>query len=395
MKDQVRTERMKKVMREAGIDVLVCRLPENIVYLSGYWPVFGSSCLIFPVDGEPVEILPVSELDYAAEGWVEDQRTYEFINMGELANPPANILRLMREVWDERGYEDAVVGFEGSFDLVGGNNVAAEARVPTYKILNDMFEVFKSNTWVDATPQIKQSRVIKSPMEIESLRTTSEVTGIGLEQARDLIKPGVQESMVAGMVEGYIYGMGIGYKNVTRSRGYCFVMSGENSRNSWRPFCVASKKPIMWGEPVLVELDAVANGYFIDITRSFFVGEPDERSKDIMKTVQESVNAAIDAAKPGVLARELDAVARKVIDRAGYGEYFNHQLGHGIGLQFHEAPWLHPASDEVLQPGMTVAVEPAIYIDGWGGFRIEDNIVITDEGCDVLTPLPQLFEPIL
>lgn len=393
--DKVRTDRMKKIMRESGIDVLMCRLPENIVYLSGYWPVFGSSALIFPVDDDPILILPFSELDYAADGWVDDQRTYQFINMKELANPPANILRIMKELWEERGYKDAVVGFEGSFDLVGGNNVAAEARVPSYKILMDMFEAFKSNEWVDATSQIKQSRLIKSPQEIDALRITSEIAGIGLEHARDLIKPGVQESMVSGMVEGHIYGRGIGYKNVTRARGYCFVMSGENSRNSWRPFCVASRKPIMWGEPVLVELDAVANGYFIDITRSFFVGEPDERSKDIMKVVRESVNAAINAAKPGVVASELDAIARKVVEKAGYGEYFNHQLGHGIGLQFHEAPWLHPASDEILQAGMTMAVEPAIYIDGWGGFRIEDNIVITEDGCEILTPLPQVFEPIL
>lgn len=393
--DKVRTDRMKKTMREAGIDVLVCRLPENIVYLSGYWPVFGSSCLIFPVDDDPIVILPFSELDYAAEGWVEDQRTYQFINMSELANPPANILRIMKEVWKERGYENVVVGFEGSFDLVGGNNVAAEARVPTYKILNEMFDAFKSNTWVDATPQIKKSRVIKSPQEVEQLSITSEIAGIGLEHARHLIKPGVQESFVSGMVEGYIYGMGIGYKNVTRARGYCFVMSGENSCNSWRPFCVASRKPIMWGEPVLVELDAVSNGYFIDITRSFFVGKPDDRSTEIMNVVHDAINAAIDAIKPGMLAREVDAVARKVVDDAGYGEFFNHQLGHGIGLQFHEPPWLHPASDEVLEPGMTVAVEPAIYIEGWGGFRIEDNLVVTDNGCEVLTPLPQLFEPIL
>lgn len=151
----------------------------------------------------------------------------------------------------------------------------------------------------------------------------------------------------------------------------------------------------MWGEPVLVELDAVANGYFIDITRSFFVGQPDQRSAEIMKVVQEAVNTVIDKIKPGLLAREVDSMARQVVEKYGYGEFFNHQLGHGIGLQFHEAPWLHPASDEVLEPGMAVAIEPAIYIDGWGGFRIEDNLVITEDGCEVITPLPQVFEPIL
>ncbi len=94
----------------------------------------------------------------------------------------------------------------------------------------------------------------------------------------------------------------------------------------------------MWGEPVLVELDAVTNGYFIDITRSFFVGKPNAREIEIMQVVQDSVNAAIDVIKAGMRASEVDAVARKVIEKAGYGEYFNHQLGHGIGLQFHEAP---------------------------------------------------------
>ncbi len=393
--DLERTNRMKKIMGEAGIDVLVCRLPENILYLTGYWSVFGCSCVIFPANGDPTLILPFSELDYAAEGWVKDQRTYQFINMKELANPPANILSIMQALWAEKGYTKAVAGYEGTFDLVGGNNVAAEARVPSYTTMNSMFAAFPDNKWVDATTAIKKSRVIKSAMEIEQLKITSEVTGFGLEHARGLIKPGIQESMVSGMVEGYIYGMGIGYKNVTRARGYCFVMSGLNSRNSWRPFCVSSRKPIMWGEPVLVELDAVTNGYFIDITRSFFVGKPDARSEKIMKVVQEAVNAAITAIKPGMLAREIDGVARAVIEKAGFGEYFNHQLGHGIGLQFHEAPWLHPASNEVLEAGMVVAVEPAIYIDGWGGFRIEDNLVITEKGAEVITPLPQVFEPIL
>lgn len=393
--DAERTNRMKKIMKEEGIDLLVCRLPENILYLSGYWSVFGSSCMVFPIEGEPTLILPFSELDYAAEGWVKDQRTYRFINMNALANPPASILAIMKEVWKEKGYEKAVVGFEGSFDLVAGNNVAAEARVPSFATLTAMFEEFKTNRWVDATSAIKKSRIIKSSQEIENLRITSEITGIGLEHARDLIKPGVQESMVAGMVEGYIYGMGIGYKNITRARGYCFVMSGDNSTNSWRPFCVASRKLIMWGEPVLVELDAVANGYFIDITRSFFVGKPDARSEKVMKTVQDAVNGVLEVIKAGMMAKEADAVARKVIEKAGFGEYFNHQLGHGIGLQFHEAPWLHPASDEVLMPGMVVAIEPAIYIEGWGGFRIEENLVITENGCEVITPLPQVFEPIL
>jgi Xaa-Pro aminopeptidase len=212
---------------------------------------------------------------------------------------------------------------------------------------------------------------------------------MGYALAQEMIAAGVREAEIAGAVEGRIYGWGVGYKGVTRARGYCFVMSGLHSANSWRPFCVSTDKRLAWGEPVLVELDAMTNGYFNDLTRTFFVGMPDARAREIFDVVQEAVNTVIAAVKPGVRCADLDALARQVIAKAGYGDYFNHQLGHGIGLQFHEPPTLHPASTDVLEAGMVFAIEPAIYIPGFGGVRIEENLVVTPNGCDSLCPFPQ------
>lgn len=387
--DRERVERIRKLMIKDGIDVLLCSLPENVLYLTGYWPVIGASSVVFPVNGEPVLILPYSELDYAEDGWVKDQRTYRFINMEAPANPAAKKIEIIRELWNEKDYGKAVVGYEGSFELVAGNNVAAEARIVTPSNMQALKEALPGVKWVDATSTIKKARIIKSHMEIEQLRITNEVAAMGYETARTLIEAGIPESEIAGAVEGKIYGKGIGYKNVKRSRGYCFVMSGVNSVNSWRPFCVSSSKQLAWGEPVLVELDAMTNGYFNDLTRTFFVGKPDARAKRVFDVVQEAVNTVIDSVKPGVLAAELDAIARKVIGQAGYGEYFNHQLGHGIGLQFHEPPTLHPASDEVIEKGMVFAIEPAIYIPGFGGVRLEENLVVTENGCENITPYQQ------
>ncbi|MCE1255145.1 MAG: M24 family metallopeptidase, partial [Anaerolineae bacterium] len=155
------------------------------------------------------------------------------------------------------------------------------------------------------------------------------------------------------------------------------------------PFCVSTSKKLAWGEPVLVELDAMANGYFNDLTRTFFVGTPDARAKNVFDVVHEAVTSVIAAVKPGVRCADLDAIARKVIDKAGYGEYFNHQLGHGVGLQFHEPPTLHPASQDILEEGMVFAIEPAIYIPGFGGVRLEDNLAVTADGVDNLCPFPQ------
>ena len=387
--DKERVERARQMMIQDGIDVLLCRLPENVLYLTGYWPVIGASLAVFPANGEPTLILPYSELDYAADGWVDDQRTYRFINMQATANPTGETIKLLKDLWQEKGYGKASVGYEGSFELVGGNNVAAEARVLAPATLNALMGALPEATWKDGTDTLKKARVVKSQVEIEQLRITNEVACMGYEVAREMVQAGAQESEIAGAVEGRIYGKGVGYKNVKRARGYCFVMSGVNSVNSWRPFCVSTSKRLAWGEPVLVELDAMTNGYFNDLTRTFFVGKPDARAKRIFDVVQEAVNTVVDAVKPGVRAADLDALARKVIDKAGYGEYFNHQLGHGIGLQFHEPPTLHPASQDVLEKGMVFAIEPAIYIPGFGGVRLEDNIVVTDSRGEIITPFPQ------
>lgn len=390
--DTERVSRVQERMIKAEIDVLVCSLPENVAYLTGYWPVMGNSTVVFPASGDATVLLPHEELDYAVEGWVSDLRTFKFIRMDRLPDPIHDKIALMRSLWTEKGYAGTVVGYEGSFELVAGNNVAAEARVPTPKSAHAYIDAFPQSTWLDATDLIKRCRIVKSRAEIAQLRITSEVACIGLEAAREAIAEGVSEAEIAGAVEGRIYGHGIGYKNVTRARGYCFVMSGPNSVNSWRPFCVSSAKRLQPGEPVLVELDAVTNAYFIDITRTFFVGELDARAKEIFDVVQEATNAAIAAAKPGVRGDALDAIARNVIVKAGYGEYFPHQLGHGIGLQFHEPPTLHPASKDVLEAGMTCAVEPAIYLPGFGGVRLEENIVITETGAERITPYPQRVE---
>lgn len=390
--DKERVERARQMMIQDGIDILLCRLPENVLYLTGYWPVIGASLAVFPVNGEPTLLLPYSELDYAADGWVDDQRTYRFINMQATANPTGETIELLKELWQEKGYGKAIVGYEGSFELVGGNNVAAEARVLAPATLNALMGALPEVTWKDATDTLKKARILKSQMEIEQLRITNEVACMGYEVAQEMVQAGVPESEIAGAVEGRIYGKGVGYKNVKRARGYCFVMSGANSVNSWRPFCVSSSKRLAWGEPVLVELDAMTNGYFNDLTRTFFVGKPDAKARRIFDVVQEAVNTVVDAVKPGVRAADLDAIARKVIGKAGYGEYFNHQLGHGIGLQFHEPPTLHPASQDVLEKGMVFAIEPAIYIPGFGGVRLEENIVVTDSRGEIITPFPQRVE---
>jgi len=395
MIDNERIARVKDLMAKERIDVLFCSLPENVLYLTGYWPVTGSSTVVFPLEGDATLLIPLSEVEVAAEGWVTDVRTFHCTSLEHIPRAVSEKAELMGALWPEKRYSGKAIGYEGDFDVIAGNSVGAEAHVTTPKSLQVYRDAEPHSKWVDASGLIKKARTVKSQAEIEQLRTASEVAAMGLDAARDLIGAGVTEAEIASAVEGRIYGRGVGYKNVTRARGYCFVMSGKNAANAWRPYCTSTAKRVQFGEPVLVELNAVTNGYFVDVTRTFFIGPLSERVRALFEIVEEAAHEAIAHVKPGVRAADLDAVARKVIEKAGYGKEFCHQLGHGIGLQFHEPPMLHPASQEVLEAGMTLAIEPGIYIPRFGGIRLEENLVVTPTGCENITPYPQRSELLL
>ncbi len=389
-RDDERINRMKDQMRASGLDFLILRLAENVLYTTGYWPIFGASMAVFPLDDEATIFFVEGEQEFVADSWVKDTRAYKFFDLDNLADPTRDFARLLKDLWKEKGYNPkATIGYEGSFELVGANNVSAEARVPTESSFKMLHVVFPDATMVDATNAIRTARIVKSRMEIDLLRTACDITALGYATARNLMIPGVTEAEVSGAVEATIYGKGVGYKGVRRARGYCFAMSGPNSSISWRPFCIASDRKLQRGDTVLLELDAFADGYFIDLTRTMSVGEPTPRAQEIWGVINEAVDASLSIIKPGVPVRELNRVAQQVIIDRGYGDNFVHHIGHGVGLQFHEPPTLHPQSTEIVEEGMVFAIEPAIYIQGWAGIRIEENVAATKDGYENLCLYPR------
>jgi len=141
----------------------------------------------------------------------------------------------------------------------------------------------------------------------------------------------------------------------------------------------------------MLKIDAGARwqGYCSDITRTYYFGEPDAKFREVYNLVKTAQQAAVDAARPGLTGRQLDTIARNLINAGGYGEQFAHGLGHGVGLEVHEAPRVSSRSEDRMEPGMVITIEPGIYIEGWGGVRIEDTVLITEDGCEVLTHAPK------
>lgn len=230
-------------------------------------------------------------------------------------------------------------------------------------------------------------RKVKDDHEIGIIRKSVEVAEEAFTAIRDQIKPGQTENYLAGLL-----GFELRSRGASGSSFDIIVATGTNSSlPHYRPQEVLVQKD----QPLLFDWGARYDGYCSDITRTLLIGRVSPKIREIYKVVLDAQLAAIKFLRPGVNSVQADKVARDVIEKAGYGQYFGHGLGHGIGRDIHEAPGLRktPPADE-LRPGMVVTVEPGIYLPGEGGVRIEDDVLITHSGCEVLSSLGKNLEDV-
>lgn len=242
------------------------------------------------------------------------------------------------------------------------------------------FKQFQHHFTVDLIPVsglIEEIRLIKSPEEISVLKQAAEIADHAYTHIQSYIKQGVREIEIANELEFFMRKQG-----ATSSSFDIIVASGSRSA---LPHGVASEKKIQNGELVTMDYGALFDGYCSDITRTVAVGEISDELTTIYETVLEAQIRGIKGIKPGMTGKQADALTRDYIAEKGFGENFGHSTGHGLGLEVHEEPRLSSKSDITLTPGMVVTVEPGIYVQGVGGCRIEDDIVITDSGNERLT----------
>lgn len=220
-------------------------------------------------------------------------------------------------------------------------------------------------------------RVYKDDQELALMKQAAELADQTFMHMLNVLRPGVTERDMALEIEIFMRKQG-----ATSSSFDTIVASGERSA---LPHGVASDRVLQSDEFVKMDFGALLNGYCSDITRTVMIGQPTPKHREIYDIVLEAQLHTLQYLRPGMTGREADALARDIITRYGYGEQFGHSTGHGLGMEVHEAPRLSKLSDDILRPGMVVTVEPGIYIPGFGGVRIEDDVVITDSGCRRLT----------
>jgi Xaa-Pro aminopeptidase len=269
---------------------------------------------------------------------------------------------------------DTIASLASEYHL---GRIGFEAAHTTVSAFRRLSEKLNGVELVELGPDLDEIRICKDSNEIERLSAVAALSSGALTSVLAKIAPGVREADVAMELELEMRRRG------ADGKAFDFIVaSGERGA---MPHGRASDKLIQSGELVTIDFGALKDGYHSDETVTVACGEPDSRAREIHAIVKAAHDFAIEAVRPGISCRDLDEVARSYIRDKGYGEYFGHGLGHGIGLEIHEMPTLSPRSSVLLEEGMVVTVEPGIYIPGFGGVRIEDTVVVTAAGAHVIT----------
>jgi Xaa-Pro aminopeptidase len=230
-------------------------------------------------------------------------------------------------------------------------------------------------------------RAVKDAAEIATLRAAVALADEALAAALAKVGPGMTERELAWIIESYV--------RTHDAEDVAFDIIVGGGRNGAQPHHETGDNQLVTGEPLVIDMGARMRGYHSDLTRTVCLGQPNDPEKfwNVYNTVLRAQAAAEDGLQPGMTCHEADAMARKVIAGAGYGENFGHGLGHGVGLAIHEEPALRTGNQAQIAPGQVITIEPGIYLPDWGGVRIEDVVLVTDHGAEVLTKAPK--QPII
>lgn len=347
-----RLEKLRQAFAGRRIDALLVSQPDNLYYLSdcegleGYLLVTAEKTVV------------ITDFRYVEQAERQSTHCEIFQTRGKIAEWFPGLLS---------AFNVSSLGFESShlsyalYELIAG--ILKESRLPI--------------NLVDAGGLIEPIRMVKDPGETGLIMEAAAITGAALDYVEKILRPGITEMALAWEIEKFMRDNG--------SQPVPFELIVAAGPNSALPHARPSDHVIREGEPIVVDIGSKRGYYSSDMTRTFCSGQPDDTFRKVYSTVLDAQLTAISLIKAGMTGAEADNIARQVIIRAGYGDFFGHSLGHGIGLVTHENPRVGPNSTDILTEGMVFTVEPGIYLSGWGGVRIEDDVVIENGKIKVIS----------
>lgn len=360
MQAEDRLKALRRSLKASGIDALLVSGLANIRYLSGF---SGSSAHILITDKQAF-FFTDSRYEAEVKGFLP-----KCFKVQIYKNSFVDILKRVERLGIEKlGIESGVFTVE-SFNRFKGLIASSPTKVGGLKIIS-------------TAGFVEGDRVVKDTSELDAIRAAIEVSKRGFASIERVGLLGRSEREVAFAVEMAVR-RPRAKGDVAEAMGFeTIVASGKLGA---KPHAVPTDKVIKSGELVTIDMGVSLNGYNSDETRTYGVGKLSKRHREIYATVKDAHDRAIDSVRAGVKAKKVDAAARACIKKAGFGKYFGHGTGHGVGIDVHELPYISPKSDTVLRAGMVITIEPGIYIPDFGGVRIEDMVLVKDDGFEVLT----------
>jgi len=346
----MRLDKIRRKLAENKLDALIVTSPPNIFYLSGF---SGTSATLLI---DPKHAILFTDFRYIEQAAAEAPG-FEIVKV--TGDPYAVIGEMIKGLF--------VIGIEEEALSLGD--------------FQKLQQALSGHRFENASAIFKNLRQIKDETEIGLIRKAIEITDHAFAQTLSKIYPGMTEEELSLELEFLQRKMG------ASGRSFDYIVA--SGTRSALPHGVASSKKIQKGEFLTLDIGAIYQRYCSDFTRTLYLGKPESKHLEVYDIVLEAQLAGLKALKPGVKAKDVDAAAREVITRAGYGEYFGHSLGHSLGIEIHETPYLNTRDETVLEPGMVLTIEPGIYIPDWGGVRIEDVALVTNSGAEVLTQTPK------
>ena len=349
-----RVNRVREAMQSAGIDLLAVPPGDDLRWLTGFSPVADErACYLFLAERDGLFLVP--ELNA-----VQSERHIRepFVTYGDATGPAKALASSAQQ-------------FPSPRLIAVGDTMRADALLL-------LQQTWRDAVYLPAATVLAPLRMRKANEEIAALRRAAATADAAVEAAVRASGAGATELEVARAADE-------GFRRAGAPEVLATIVGG--GPNSAFPHHHSSPRVLRDGEPVLYDLGSRVDGYCSDITRMAFLGTPSARYREIHTIVDDAVAAALEAIKPGVPISAIDRAARGTIERAGYGEQFVHRTGHGIGLSGHEPPSIMQTNEMVLETGMAFSVEPGIYLQGEFGVRLEEIVVVTQDGCEVLSHL--------
>lgn len=354
-----RVERIREVLAARELDGLLITHPTNRQYLTGF------SADDIPPNESSGHLLLTSDTAILITGSVN-------VTQAEAQAPHIKVQK--RETgWVE---DDAALLKEQALRRVGYEPMAMLDGV-LRGIIAKLAEEHLIIEWIDCDGLVEEFRIVKSPGEVALIRRAFEITCETFNEVAAGLEEGMTERDIAWRLQGAMI--------VRGAEGPSFPIIVAAGEHAARPHHEPGERTIRRGEPIVIDMGARYESYCADLTRTVWVGEPDGRLREVYAVVEGAVEAVLERLNPGSVGSDLDSAARGHIEAHGHGEAFVHGLGHGVGLRVHEGPSASKTSKDELRAGHTLTIEPGVYYPEWGGVRIEDVVLVTEDGFEVLT----------